>query len=137
MNGQNTPYRVYQKKAPPSRFKGGLFFWAPEPNGIFVNLNKLEDHGGDFTMDDYKVYNLIWRRTIASQMSPAKLENITIVIDIYDDGEKLKEYYFTSKNQKVLFDGFTIIYKPYEVGDNCDDDVNDDQMDNKLDEEIN
>jgi len=93
-----------------------------------INLNKLEDHGGDFTMDDYKVYNLIWRRTIASQMSPAKLENITIVIDIYDDDEKLKDYYFTSKNQKVLFDGFTIIYKPYEVGDNCDDDVNDDMV---------
>jgi DNA topoisomerase-1 len=79
-----------------------------------LSLKKLENYdGGDFTMDHFKVYNLIWRRTVASQMSQAKIENITLNIDIYDDGEKVKDYYFTSKNQKMLFDGFTIIYKPF------------------------
>ena len=77
-------------------------------------LRKLEDYdGGDFNMDHFKVYNLIWRRTVASQMSQAKIENITLIIDIYDDGEKVKDYYYTSKNQTMIFDGFTIIYKPF------------------------
>ena len=79
-----------------------------------VSLKNLEDYdGGDFTMDHIKVYNLIWRRTIASQMSPAKIENNTAIINIYEESLVLKDYYFTSKNQKVLFDGFTIIYKPF------------------------
>ena len=86
-----------------------------------LSLKKLEDHGGDFTMDHFKVYNLIWRRTVASQMSAAKIENITLMIDIYDEDDKIKEYYFTSKNQKMLFDGFTIVYKPFEEKDDEDD----------------
>jgi DNA topoisomerase I len=99
-----------------------------------LSLKKLEDHGGDFTMDHFKVYNLIWRRTVASQMSAAKIENITLTIDIYDEDDKVKEYYFTSKNQKMLFDGFTIIYKPFE--DNDDDDDDSQQSKNVLVESI-
>ena len=87
-------------------------------------LRKLEDYdGGDFNMDHFKVYNLIWRRTVASQMSQAKIENITWIIDIYDDGEKVKDYYYTSKNQTMIFDGFTIIYKPF-VDTEADGDAN-------------
>ena len=87
-----------------------------------ISINKLEEHGGDFTIDHFKVYNLIWRRTVASQMSSAKLENITLTIDIYDDeDQKVKDYYFTSKNQKMLFDGFTIVYKPFEESDDEND----------------
>jgi len=86
-----------------------------------ISINKLEEHGGDFTIDHFKVYNLIWRRTVASQMSSAKLENITLTIDIYDEDQKVKDYYFTSKNQKMLFDGFTIVYKPFEESDDEDD----------------
>jgi DNA topoisomerase I len=86
-----------------------------------LGLRKLEDYdGGDFTMDHFKVYNLIWRRTVASQMSQAKIENITLIINIYDESVMVKDYYFTSKNQKMLFDGFTIIYKPF-VEDDGDD----------------
>ena len=86
-----------------------------------ISIKKLEDHGGDFTIEHFKVYNLIWRRTVASQMSSAKLENITLTIDIYDDDQKVTDYYFTSKNQKILFDGFTILYKPVEESDDEDD----------------
>jgi len=86
-----------------------------------ISINKLEEHGGDFTIDHFKVYNLIWRRTVASQMSSAKLENITLTIDIYDEDQKVKDYYFTSKNQKMLFDGFTIVYKPFEESDDEND----------------
>ena len=87
-----------------------------------ISINKLEDHGGDFTMDHFKVYNLIWRRTVASQMTAAKIENITLIINIYDGDNKVKDYYFTSKNQKMLFDGFTIVYKPFEEKNDDDED---------------
>ena len=89
-----------------------------------LGLRKLEDYdGGDFNMDHFKVYNLIWRRTVASQMSQAKIENITLIIDIYDDGVKVTDYYYTSKNQTMIFDGFTIIYKPF-VDTEADGDAN-------------
>lgn len=50
---------------------------------------------------DQKLYDLIRRRTLASQMAPAKLETTTITIDI--GGDKLK---FEAKGEIVLFDGF-------------------------------
>ena len=66
---------------------------------------------------DQKLYDLIRRRTLASQMSPAKLENTTVTIAITrkagDDGsgessgEKLE---FVAKGQIVVFDGFLRVY---------------------------
>lgn len=54
---------------------------------------------------DQKLYDLIRRRTLASQMAPAKLENTTITIEI--SGQKLV---FEAKGQVVLFDGFLRVY---------------------------
>ena len=50
-------------------------------------------------------------------MSPAKIQNITINVNIYEDDEVVKDYRFISKNQKVLFDGFTAVYSPYKEED--------------------
>ncbi|MEI8201487.1 MAG: type I DNA topoisomerase [Bacteroidota bacterium] len=52
-----------------------------------------------------KLYDLIWKRTIASQMSDAKLERTTITIDISTTEEK-----FVSKGEKIMFDGFLKVY---------------------------
>jgi DNA topoisomerase-1 len=52
-----------------------------------------------------KLYNLIWRRTLASQMAPAELENTTVTIAASDSAEKLE-----AKGQVVLFDGFLRVY---------------------------
>ncbi len=52
-----------------------------------------------------KLYNLIWRRTLASQMAPAKLENTTVTIAASENSEKLE-----AKGQIVLFDGFLKVY---------------------------
>jgi DNA topoisomerase I len=55
------------------------------------------------TQNEIKLYKLIWERTIASQMSSAKVEIITNIIK----GDKLPEdIYFTYKNEKILFEGF-------------------------------
>lgn len=52
-----------------------------------------------------KLYNLIWKRTIASQMQDASIETTTIYIDISN-----QQYEFVSKGQVVTFDGFLKVY---------------------------
>jgi DNA topoisomerase-1 len=52
-----------------------------------------------------KLYNLIWRRTLSSQMAPAQLENTTITISASESKETLE-----AKGQVVLFDGFLKVY---------------------------
>ncbi len=54
---------------------------------------------------DQKLYDLIRRRTLASQMSPAKLENTTVTIEISSRGE-----IFEAKGQVITFDGFLRVY---------------------------
>ena len=52
-----------------------------------------------------KLYNLIWRRTLASQMAPAQLENTTVTIAASGSKETLE-----AKGQVVLFYGFLKVY---------------------------
>lgn len=54
---------------------------------------------------DQKLYDLIRRRTLASQMTPAKLENTTVTITI-STGKEI----FTAKGQVITFDGFLRVY---------------------------
>ena len=53
-----------------------------------------------------KLYSLIWKRTIASQMSNAKLEKTTINIPVEHD----KAYKFAAQGEVLLFDGFLKVY---------------------------
>jgi len=52
-----------------------------------------------------KLYDLIWKRTVASQMSDAKLEKTTINIAISNTKEK-----FVAKGEVIKFDGFLKLY---------------------------
>ena len=54
---------------------------------------------------DQKLYDLIRRRTLASQMSPARLENTTITITVSTRSE-----IFEAKGQVITFDGFLRVY---------------------------
>ena len=55
---------------------------------------------------DQKLYDLIRRRTLASQMSAAKLEKTTISIDIQGN-DTLR---FEAKGEVITFDGFLRVY---------------------------
>ena len=88
-----------------------------------LSIDKLEQKD-NYTFDHVKIYNLIYNRTIASQMSPAKIQNITINVNIYEEDSLVKDYWFISKNQKVLFDGFTAVYSPYKEEDEEDEKQN-------------
>ncbi|HEU0266093.1 MAG TPA: type I DNA topoisomerase [Candidatus Saccharimonadaceae bacterium] len=58
---------------------------------------------------DQKLYDLIRRRTLASQMSPAKLENTIVTIEI-TPAEGRTPLVFTAKGQVITFDGFLRVY---------------------------
>jgi len=55
------------------------------------------------TGEQYKLYKLIWDRFMASQMTNAKVKNLTV--DITAD-----KYIFKMGSSKIVFDGFTKIY---------------------------
>jgi len=52
-----------------------------------------------------KLYNLIWRRTLASQMAPAALEKTTIAVAASASPEMME-----AKGEIVVFDGFLKVY---------------------------
>ena len=56
-------------------------------------------------MDLNRLYELIWKRTIASQMSDAELENTTAKINISTNNQDL-----TASGQVIKFDGFLKVY---------------------------
>lgn len=58
---------------------------------------------------DQKLYDLIRRRTLASQMSAAKLEKTTISIQIFSEGSFMASV-FEAKGEVVVFDGFLRVY---------------------------
>ncbi|MCT4604207.1 MAG: type I DNA topoisomerase [Marinifilum sp.] len=65
-------------------------------------LNKEEIQGES---NEIRLYNLIWKRTIASQMSDAKLEKTNIKIAASTNGKE-----FVATGEMIKFDGFLKVY---------------------------
>jgi DNA topoisomerase-1 len=61
---------------------------------------------GKIGNDEIKLYKLIWKRSVASQMKPAIYDVVNIDISI----SKLKEYIFRSVIKNLKFDGFLKVY---------------------------
>ncbi len=57
------------------------------------------------TPQEKKLYSLIWKRTVASQMADAKLEKTNITISGSNFAER-----FISQGEQVVFDGFLKLY---------------------------
>ncbi|ALO16072.1 DNA topoisomerase 1 [Salinivirga cyanobacteriivorans] len=66
-------------------------------------LQKQEIEAGS---GEQRLYSLIWKRTVASQMSNAKLEKTTINIPV----EHINSYKFVAQGEVLLFDGFLKVY---------------------------
>lgn len=58
--------------------------------------------------DQARLYDLIWKRTLASQMSDAQLERTNVKIDVLSK-EKVSES-FTANGEMIKFDGFLKVY---------------------------
>lgn len=82
----------------------------------YFNKLELDD---TFTDLDKKVYSLIWKRTVASQMSAYVYDTITMTINISNNNE-LK---FIAKSEKAIFDGYKKIYDEIQEKKDDDEDV--------------
>ena len=63
-----------------------------------------ESVSADLSRDQLRLYDLIWRRFVASQMSPAKILNTSAMIDAAD-------YVFRASGSVVTFEGFQKVWK--------------------------
>jgi len=89
-----------------------------------ININSLESNDKDQT----KLYNLIWKRTIASQMSPANINIQTITIDTLNNNVSILNHAkWIATFQTIIFDGFLILY------DNTEDEENSETSEIKSD----
>ena len=65
----------------------------------------LQNSDIDGNTQDKRLYNLIWKRTIASQMADAQIEKTTVTINVSGTPQP-----FTAKGEAILFDGFIKVY---------------------------
>ncbi len=74
---------------------------------------------------DRRLYELIWKRTAASQMADAEIEKTTVEIEILPSGSNAKEKLpmFVAQGEVITFDGFLKVYNITTDDDNADDDV--------------
>ncbi len=70
------------------------------------------------TPAEKRLYELIWKRAVASQMAPAEVERTIIKINISGLAE-----HFTATGEVILFDGFLKLYT-----ESTDDDHNDEEQ---------
>jgi DNA topoisomerase-1 len=66
----------------------------------FMNKTSIEG-----TQQERRLYELIWKRTAASQMADAQIEKTTATIDVEGCDEK-----FIASGEVVVFDGFLKVY---------------------------
>ena len=77
----------------------------------------IENTGIEGTAQEQKLYNLIWKRTVASQMADARMLNTSVKVDSDKRSEK-----FGIQASQVLFDGFLKLYMEGSDEDESSDD---------------
>ena len=69
-------------------------------------MNKVTIEG---TVQERRLYDLIWKRTVASQMADAQIEKTIATIDI--NNSHSSDYHFVAQGEVVKFDGFLKVYR--------------------------
>ena len=70
-----------------------------------IRPTDMTRHTVNIDRDQARLYDLIWKRTLASQMSDAKLERTNVKIEANNHGE-----IFTASGEVLLFEGFLKVY---------------------------
>ena len=73
----------------------------------------MENQSIEGTSQEKKLYDLIWKRTISSQMADAELEKTTVTISISESSDV-----FTAIGEVIKFDGFLHVYRESYDDDN-------------------
>jgi DNA topoisomerase I len=83
---------------------------AIRPTSVFNTPEKIKPH---LTQDQYTLYDLIWKRFVASQMAQAVIDQKAILI-------RAGEYLFSVSGSTVRFSGFMALYDMQESGQTTD-----------------
>jgi len=78
-----------------------------------IRPSYMNAHTADGTAQEKRLYELIWKRTIASQMADAELEKTSIYISVSES-----QLQFISSGEVIVFDGFLKVYM-----ESTDDDI--------------
>ena len=71
----------------------------------------MENVSIEGTSQEKRLYDLIWKRTIASQMADAQIEKTTVNIALSsEDGSSQTDLQFVANGEVVAFDGFLKVY---------------------------
>ena len=70
-----------------------------------IRPTEMTNNSPSLERDQSKLYDLIWKRTIASQMSDAQLERTNVKIKASTHAEE-----FTANGEVITFDGFLKVY---------------------------
>lgn len=70
-----------------------------------IRPTDMSRHSVDLERDQSRLYDLIWKRTLASQMSDAQLEKTNVKIAASTHQEQ-----FTANGEMIKFDGFLKVY---------------------------
>ncbi len=84
-----------------------------------IRPSYINQHSIDGDASARRLYELIWKRTIASQMSDAQLERTTITVEISNASQT-----FLSVGEVIKFDGFLKVYLESNDDENEDSDSN-------------
>ena len=79
---------------------------AIRPSGD--NFRKPSSVAGELDREEQRVYDLIWKRTVASQMADAKYETTTVTIGVDAAGQNAE---FTASGTVYTFKGFLEAYE--------------------------
>ncbi len=71
----------------------------------------MHDHEIDGTTQEKRLYDLIWKRTAASQMADAEIEKTTVSISIQPETGDKSMPQFMATGEVVKFDGFLKVYR--------------------------
>ena len=82
-----------------------------------IRPTHFENHSINADDSLRKLYELIWKRTVASQMSNAELERTIIDID-----NNKNNFIFQAKGEVIIFDGFLKVYQESHDDEDADDD---------------
>lgn len=76
---------------------------AVRPTSVLRNPDSIRDA---LTVDQARLYELIWKRTLASQMTPARFDTVSVDIRLGGD-----DTLFRASGQTLIFPGFIAVYQ--------------------------
>ena len=104
---------VYTKKA-----KGAQeAHEAVRPTSVLRVPDRIKEY---LERDQYRLYQLIWQRFVASQMADAVYKTETVEVEAV----KKLNYLFRASGQKIIFPGFLVVYADVKDEDNREEEEN-------------